>query len=383
MADPFRLAVLVSTLPVGGAEQLLADLLARLDRRRFATRLAFLQNDPGPVGRELGRLGLAMDTGLRAGRLDPLCPARLWRLFCRRRIEVVLGLNHLDALLYGLPAAKAAGAAFVNWEHETERRYRYHALTMAARRAVLHFADAVVAVAQGHAAYVARADGLPRSRVTVIPNGADPARAAATQTRTEARHRLGLAPQAPTVVQVAALRPDKAHQVMLTAWDNVRRHLPQAVLLVVGDGPCRGELEALAARLDLGASCRFLGVRRDVGDILAAADVFALSSDPRQETLSVAVLEAMFAALPVVATAVGSLDEIVIPGRTGRLVPPRRPELLAQALIELLHDPAAGRRLGQAGHDLAVSRHDIRHMVTAFQALLGGLAQARRDRRTR
>jgi glycosyltransferase involved in cell wall biosynthesis len=381
--DPFRLAVLVSALAVGGAEQVLIDLLARLDRRTFEIRLGFLQADPGPMGREIQALGLTADTGLRAGRLDPLCPWRLWRFFHRHRIELVLGLNHLDALLYGLPAAKAAGAAFVNWEHETERTYRFHDLTMAARRLVLRHADAVVAVAEGHADYVARADGLPRSRVTVIHNGADPARSASPLSRAEARARLDLGASAPVAVQVAALRPDKAHEVMLTAFAQVRQRLPQAVLLLAGDGPCRAGLETLAARLGLGDGCRFLGLRRDVGDILAAADLLALSSDPRQETLSVAVIEAMFAGLPVVATDVGSLAEIVIPGRTGRLVPPRRPELLAEALAELLADPGTCRRLGRAGRELALSRYDLRIMVAAFETLLGDLARTRRERRTR
>jgi glycosyltransferase involved in cell wall biosynthesis len=382
MSAPVRLAVLASSLTVGGAEQLLLDLLARLDRRAFDVRLAFLQADPGPLGRELGALGLPTVTALRAGRLDPLCPWRLLRWFRRQDTEVVLGINHLDCLLYGLPAAKAAGAPFVNWENETGRPYRLHGLTMAVRRLALAWTDRVVAAAEGHAAFVRQVEGVPEGRIVVIRNGVDPARSASTLTRAEARAGLGLGATVPVVAQVAALRPDKAHEVMLEAFARVRRAQPEAVLLLAGDGPRRRDLEALADRLGLGECCRFLGVRRDVGDVLAAADVFALSSDPLQETLSVAAIEAMFAGLPVVATAVGSMDEIVVPGRTGLLVPHRRPDLLAEALTGLLADPEAARRQGQAGRDLALARYDIASMVAGFEALLGSLARARREKRT-
>lgn len=372
--SPIRLAVLVSTLAVGGAEQLLLDLLARLDRTRFAIRLGFLQDDPGGIGREAMALGLPADTGLRRGRLDVACPWRLWRWFRRHGIEAVLGINHLDALLYGLPAAKTAKAAFVNWENETGRIYRAHGLTMAARRLALAHADAVVAVARGHKTYIEQAEAVPAGRITVIPNGVDPARVAASVSPAEARDRLGIAPDVPVVVQVAALRPDKAHEVMLEAFAAVRRELPEAVLLLVGDGPRRAALTDLAERLGLGSGCRFLGIRRDVGDVLAAANVFALSSAPLQETLSVAAIEAMFAGLPVVATAVGSMDEIVDEGRTGRLTPPGDAAALGRALLALLAHPDTAREMGRQGARRARERLGVATMAADFADLLAGVA---------
>jgi len=377
MADPVRVAVLASTLVTGGAEQLLYDLLARMDRQAFNLRLGLLQADPGPLGREIGALGLPMVTGLRAGRIDPFCIWRIWRWLRRQAVQVVLGINHLDALLYGLPAAKAAGAAFVNWENETSRLYRVHALTMAVRRWALSRVDRVVAAAEGHGRHVTQIEGVPPARITVIRNGVDPARSASTLPPDEARERLGLAPEAPVVVQVAALRPDKAHEVMLEAFAAVRRQVPEAVLLLAGDGPRREALGALADRLGLEEGCRFLGVRRDIGDVLAAADVFALSSAPLQETLSVAAIEAMFAGLPVVSTAVGSMDEIVLEGRTGFLVPPGRPELLAKRLVALLADPGTRALFGAEGRRVAAARCHIRIMVSAFETMLAELAQGR------
>lgn len=383
MAEPTRLAVLASSLGVGGAEQLLLDFLARIDRRTFDVRLAFLQPDKGPLGREAETLGFPVDTGFRAGRFDPLCPWRLWRWFRRHKIEVVLGINHLDALLYGLPAAKAAGALFVNWENETGRRYRAHAVTMAARRFFLSQVDRVVAAAEGHKAHIIQIEGVSEDNITVIRNGVAPDRFAATLPPIEARAKLGLDPETPVVVQVAALRPDKAHDVMLEAFAVLRRTLPDAVLLIAGDGPCRAKLEWQAKRLGLGDGCRFLGVRRDVADVLAASDVFALSSAPLQETLSVAAIEAMFAGLPVVATAVGSMDEIVEEGRTGFLVPYGRPEALADRLVTLLSDKAIRERMGKEARRLALARCDIKIMVTAFEDLLSSLVRSKREKKVR
>lgn len=375
MSDPIRLGVVCSALAVGGAEQLLLDLLAHLDRDRFAIRLAFLQIDPGPIGREAVALGLPAVTGLKAGRFDPVCPWRLWRWFRRNGIEVALGINHLDVLLYGLPAAKAAGVPFINWENETGRPYAAHALTMVVRRLVLARVDTVVAAAEGHKTFIERVEAVPASRIALIYNGVDPSRSTSALTPTEARQRLDIAPDAPVVAQVAALRPDKAHEIMLRAFVRVRERLPGAVLLLAGDGPRREALSALADRLGLQGNCRFLGVRRDVGDILAAANVFALSSAPLQETLSVAAIEAMFAGLPVVATDVGSMDEIVLGGETGRLVPPGDPAALAEALTALLADPETARRMGQRATQLAKTRFGIETMVAAFADLFAGLAR--------
>jgi len=155
--------------------------------------------------------------------------------------------------------------------------------------------------------------------------------------------------------------------------------LPEAVLLLVGDGPRREDLMSLAERLGLGSGCRFLGIRRDVGDVLVAANVFALSSAPLQETLSVAAIEAMFAGLPVVATAVGSMDEIVEEGRTGRLTPPGDAAALARALLALLAHPDTARDMGRQAALRARERFGVATMAADFADLLAGVT--RRSRR--
>lgn len=373
MSEPVRLTVLVSTLVVGGAEQALKELLSHLDPARVRARLLFLKQ-PGLVGEELIQLGVPAEVGLSPRRFDPWAPLRVASALRRGHTEVLLLINHLNTLVYGVPAARLLGVPVVNWHNETHRRYRGHGLTMFCRRLLHRGVNTLVAAAVGHKDYLLRVERLP-TRVVTIYNSVDPNRLKSVLSPSEARARLGLPASAKVVAQVAALRPDKAHEDMLMAMAQVIRAHPEAYLLVVGDGPRRVELEALAASLGLGENCRFLGIRRDIGDILAAADVGALSSRPEQETLSLAAIETMFAGKPMVMTDVGFMRELVIPGRTGLLTPHSRPEELAAAIEQLLCDDAQRTRMGQEA-----LRHVSRlcatpDMARRFERLLSAVAR--------
>jgi glycosyltransferase involved in cell wall biosynthesis len=374
MSEPVRLTVLVSTLVVGGAEQALQELLSHLDPARVRPHLLFLKQ-PGQVGEELLTQGVPAEVGLSPRRFDPWAPLRVAAALRRGRTEVLLLINHLNTLVYGAPAARLLGVPVVNWQNETHRRYRLHRMTMLCRRLLHHWVDALVAAADGHAEYLSRVERLP-TRVITIHNSVDPNRLTSVLSPSEARARLGLPNSAKVVAQVAALRPDKAHEDMLTAMAQVIRAHPDAYLLVVGDGPRRVELEALAASLGLSENCRFLGTRRDIGDILAAADVGALSSRPEQETLSLAAIETMFAGKPMVMTDVGFMRELVIPGRTGLLTPHSRPEELAAAIERLLCDDAQRARMGAEALRHVSSLCSIPDMARRFERLL--IAVARR-----
>lgn len=344
---PVRVTVLVSTLVVGGAEQLLLDLLRCLDRDRVAVSLVFLR-DPGPIGREVMALGLPAEHNVLRSRFDLTAPWRLASILKRQRTDVLLILNHFNALGYGVPAARLARVpAVVNWHHETKRRYPFHVLAMLLRRLLHLGVDRVVAVARGHKDYVVDAEGVPARKVTVIYNAVDVTGACACLSPDDARRALDLPPGTPTVAIVAALRPDKAHEIFLQAAKRVLANHPDARFLIAGDGPRREELETLASSLGIADAVRFLGFRRDIPNILAASDVVALSSYPWQETFSVAMLEAMAAGIPVVVTNVGFLDEIVRDGENGFLVPPGDAPALAAKIGLLLGDAALRTRMGE------------------------------------
>jgi len=180
--------------------------------------------------------------------------------------------------------------------------------------------------------------------------------------RSTARAALGLDPDQPVLVTVCRLYKPRDFDTLLRAARAVVNRLPTTRLLIVGDGPLRPTIEAQVQEMNLAGSVQLLGIVRDVGEVLAAADVFVLSTQG-WEGLPLAPLEGMAMRLPVVVSDVGGSREAVQDGVTGLLVPPRRPQDLAEGLLRLLQDPQAARRMGQSGHDRVVRQFSARRMA--------------------
>jgi glycosyltransferase involved in cell wall biosynthesis len=231
--------------------------------------------------------------------------------------------------------------------------------------------DAFIAVAEPHGRYLNQREGCPAAKVRVIPNGVDTERFRPRRANSSLRRQLALAPDAPLVGIVAALRPEKNHELFLQAAALVRRELPHARMLVVGDGSRRAALEALSAELSLSDAVRFLGTRHDVPELLSLVDVAVLSS--HMEANPVSILEAMASEKPVVATRVGSVAETVLDGQTGYLVAPGDAAQLAQRVVSLLKDPAHAAAMGRAGRQHVLAHWSIQRMVEGYEELLGGL----------
>jgi len=218
---------------------------------------------------------------------------------------------------------------------------------------------------------------LPASRVTVVPNGLDTARFDQAAGRLEQDWPLPVG-AAPIFVMAGNMKHAlKGHAVLLEAMAQLRRDLPNAHLLLAGDGALRPALEARAAELGLGGRVSFLGRRSDIPALLARSHI-ALSCS-RTEGLPNAVMEAMAAHLPVIATAVGGTPELVRDTVTGRLVPPDDVEALAEAMRELGTRPALARRLGIAGRSRLVAEFSTPVMARRMEALYERLLGARRE----
>lgn len=368
--DRIDITVLADTLTVGGAEQLLLELLRGLDRARFQVRLGLLDRTAGIVGEEIIGLGIACTRGIAPARFDIRAVPRLQRLFRAQAPDILLLINHRNCLFYGIPAAVLAGIpCIINWQNETWRTYSLHRLTMACRRMLLSRVDTVVAAARGHADYIAATEGVRREKIEVIYNAVDPGKFHPAPGRDQARSILGIRGAGPVTGICAALRPDKAHEVFLKAAAIVRTRVPEAQFLVVGDGPRRKALEDCARELGLQDAVHWTGFRRDMPVVLQAMDLFCLSSRPRQETFSVAALEAMAAGLPVVCTRVGFMHEMVIEGTTGMLVPVDDPQALADAISVLVREPERRASMGAAARSRVEGSFSLRHMVDAFEEL--------------
>jgi len=225
-------------------------------------------------------------------------------------------------------------------------------------------AQRVVAVSEG-VRQVLIAGGVVAANIDVIHDGVDPARVAAAGTST-LRAELGIPTDAVVYGIIAFLSEHKDHRSLLMAFQEVERALPQAWLLIAGEGELATELTALSNELGL-HHCRFLGFRSDVAAILGALDIFVLTS--HHEGLGSSVMDAMFAGLPVVATRVGGLPELVDDGVTGLLVPARDPAAISQALVMLGRDGAQARALGAAGKAKAERSFAAARMVEAYEAV--------------
>ncbi|MDP9258900.1 MAG: glycosyltransferase, partial [Actinomycetota bacterium] len=208
----------------------------------------------------------------------------------------------------------------------------------------------------------------PRRKMEVVHNAIDPAPFARPP---DPALRRALADERPLVLVVARLDPQKGHRHLLAAAAEV----PDAIFALAGDGPERLALEELADRLGIRDRVRFLGERSDVADLLAACDVFVLPS--LYEGLPISVLEAMAADRPVLATAIGGTNEVVIDGESGLLVPPAKPEAMAAALRRLLDDPALRSRLAAAGLARVTTEFSASQMVRRVTELYELLSQPR------
>ncbi len=251
------------------------------------------------------------------------------------------------------------------WRHRLRNRW-------AAR-----LSDAVLSVSE-HAAGMMRTEwGVPRNRIVVIPDGVDTERfrpARSPQEALLARRQLGLPDATFVAVAVANLVPIKAIDALIRAWRLVILRNPRVVLLVVGDGPLRRDLERLTDTLRCHGHVRFLGRREDVPDVLRAADLFVLSS--LYEGTSNAVQEAMATGLPVVATDVGGMRELLTHERTGWLVEAGSPEAMAERILRVIADEPARRRAGDAARADAERRFAFDTWVDRYTALYQRLASA-------
>lgn len=209
--------------------------------------------------------------------------------------------------------------------------------------------------------------GLPPARVTVVENAVTARRPGPSDVRAGVRAELGVPGDVPLVLSVARLAPPKRVDLLLDAWSEV----PTAHLLIAGDGPERRALEHRALGRGARSRVTFLGDRQDVDRLLAAADVLVLPSE--REGMPMAVLEAMAAGVPVVASAVGGLRALD-PGAV-RLVEPGSAAALAAAIGELLDDPGVRRRRAAAGRELVAQRYSSARMVEGYRRAYESLTE--------
>jgi sugar transferase (PEP-CTERM/EpsH1 system associated) len=302
------------------------------------------------------------------------CYFRLWKTLRRLKPDVVQTYN--IGTLDVAPVARLAGVRrIVHAEHGRDvadpdganRRYR----TM--RRWLQPFIARYVAVSADLESWLREGVGIAPAKVACIPNGIDTGRYAGAAGSRELRPLLGTfaPPGTLVVVNVGRLDPVKNQAGLIAAFrllcDSSPAMAARLRLAIVGEGACRKDLEAQIARLGLHDRVCLFGDRKDVPEILAESDVFALSSVA--EGIPLTLLEAMAAGLPVVATRVGGVGEVVVDGATGALVEPNDPTAVAQALRGYVEDASRRGRHGDAGRQRVEQRFSLPAMLAGYTSL--------------
>ena len=361
---PLRVMFAITCMPVGGAETLLVELIRRLDRWRFSPELCCLKY-PGPLGETLAD-EVPTFSGLLANKYDVRVLWRLTRLVRTRRIDAVVTVGTGgDKMFWGRLAGWLAGAPVICSALHSAGLPDHVEL---ANRLLTPITDAFIAVAGSHANHLVQREGCPASKVRVIPNGVDVEKFHPRWPSARLREELGIAEGTPVAGIVAALRPEKHHELFLRAAALVRRQMPGARFLVVGDGPQRRKLQSLARQWSLDEAVDFLGVRSDVAELLSLVDVLVLTS--HMEANPVSILEAMAAERPVVATRVGSIFETVLDGQTGYLTAPGSADQIAERVVELFRQPQRAAAMGRAGREHVLAHWSSQRMVDGYQDLI-------------
>ena len=388
MPEKLRVLRAITRLNIGGPAIHAIILTRGLQNDRFASVLVTGQEGP----REGSMRKLALTRGVRPLILDELgrevspsndlrATLRMYRLIRRARPHIV----HTHMAKAGTAGRLAARLARVPIVVHTFHGHTFHsyfgraktALFLQIERALARLTDRIVAVGEDQRREIVAYGIAPASKIVPIPLGLElEPMLQAERERGNLRAQLGLDRRVGIVGIVARLVPIKAHEVFLDAASRVHTVAPRTRFLVIGDGERRAELEQMTADRGLADAVHFLGWRGDMHCVYADLDVVALSSN--NEGSPVALIEAMAAARPVVATAVGGVPEVVRDGENGLLVPPRDPAALAERILRLLREPERATAMGLAGRAWVYPRYAAGRLVVDVEQLYLELAREKR-----
>ena len=367
---PVPIAFCITELDPGGAERALAALVRGLDRSAWEPHV-FCLGPETPLAESIRRDGIPVTClGARSWR-DLGVVVRLTREL-RRLKPRLLQTFLFHGNLLGRIAAKRAGVPIVvSGIRVAEREQRWHvSLECWTRGFVTHH----VCVSEGVAAFVREAMSIPRDRITVIPNGVDGKRFDSKERADWAA--FGIPEGADVLLTIGRLTPQKDHATLLLAFSQVASRREPPHLVIVGEGPLRGDLEQHARSLKLTGRVHFAGSRTDVPALLRAARGFVLSS--RWEGMPNVLLEALAAGCPVVSTDVEGVRELIGNDERGLVVPPGNPAELSRAIDTLLTDSDSARSRAERGREWVLKERTTERTVELYDTLYRHLLGQRR-----
>lgn len=323
--------------------------------------------DP-PLVIEAKRLGITVATVHEEFRYDPRAFGQLVELIDRHELEL-LDAQTYKPLALGLYARfRRPKVALVSWMHGFTQENLKIRLFSTAERFLHRFSDRVVCVSRPFAATLA-AKGIDSGKIDVIANAIGDEEFAGLGPAEELAIEFEIPSATPVVGAIGRLSPEKGHLLLVRAWERIHQQMPEAKLLLVGDGPLRGELEQLVRELKLDGSVVFAGFRPDGRRFFGLFDIMVLPS--LAEGLPYVLLEAMIREVAVVASAVGEVPEVLLEGSLGKLVPPGDVDALADRVVVLLRDGTERHRLAAAARTSVMERYSHAARTRAIAEVYG------------
>lgn len=345
---PFRILQVVHSLVIGGTERVVCDLTRHFNEGQFRTSVCCL-DELGEFGKDLVAEGIPVRVFNRRPGVDFRLIQELRRLYREWEIDIVHA-HQYTPYFYG--ASACLGSAFpkaIFTEHGRHQPDRVRPKRVVFNQLLRTVTAGYTAVSNFTRRSLIEFEKMPKSRIRVIYNGVRYQPRGMLSEKNTSREKLGIGVDRKVVLSIGRMDPIKDFQTLIRAFVDVVRNASGATLLIAGEGDDNylEELRRNALQLGIGDRVKFLGSRRDVTDLLAACDVFALTSI--SEAASMTILEAMSAGRPVVATQTGGNAELVAHGETGYLVPVGDHAEVSEALSQIMTYPDVAKRMGDAG----------------------------------
>ena len=365
---------LVEDLKIGGAERVIADTALGLDRKKYEPSVWCVTRG-GETATELSEKGIEVKIlGISSYR-NPLNTSKLTRLLKAARPDIIHTHGYFASVIGRLAARRAGTPVILTHVHSTYWEYRKRHIMI--ERKLSRFTHKIICCSRAVENFVKNTEKITDNKTIVIYNGVDEERFSPLKSPTSIRTEFGMDEETVVVGTVSSLTPHKGHEYLIQAASLVLGTLPSVKFLIVGDGPLRQRLEDQAKNLNIHPAVIFTGTRKDIPEILSLMDVFVLPSHTR-EGLGIAIIEAMAAERPVVATDIGGIPEVVNNSETGLLVPPGDPKALSIAIIELLQDPSRAKTMGEKGRIRVKEKFTVKKMLSEIENVYQSLVNQRK-----
>ncbi len=370
-----RITQLIHYFHPGGLEQLALRLASSYQALGVESHV--IAYEDGPLREKFEQAGIITHVLPRPSRISPRFVFRLAKLLLHQKFDI-LHTHHIGPMLYGVPAAHLCGIPVIHTTHSNEHLHSKQELTQEGAvpsyrktfRRLAQYCHHIVTVNEKLETFLREDVKISQTPITAVPNGIDPTQFHGKHDTRALEQELQWPEDEPRLGVVGRLEPEKGHRYLLEAMRDLSNP-PQ--LLVVGDGSLRDELTTQTLKANMHNKVHFLGLRHDLPQLFSSFDIMVLPS--LREGLPLVLLEAMASGVPIIATAVGSVPEVLQSSGAGVVVPPGDSTALKQAIESLLQSPETCEKMAQAGKRWATLHYSQEKMVQEYLAIINQCIQ--------